>query len=170
MSSHEHKICAGREGPIPVAIVTVSDTRTPETDVNRAYLEERITAAGHELAAYSLIKDEPRQVAAVLDELCDGAARVILFNGGTPVTIKGMGFRPGLLRVQVSFGGIPAKDEDIRVIDTETLEVVTPAGRIGAADLTVTLDNGQTRTLAVVMSGRVAALRRWAADRAVPSH
>ena len=63
-------------------------------------------------------------------------------NGGTPVTIKGMGFRPGLLRVQVSFSGIPAKDEDIRVIDTETLEVVTPAGRIGAADLTVTLDNG----------------------------
>jgi molybdopterin adenylyltransferase len=86
MSSHEHKTCAGREGPIPVAIVTVSDTRTPDTDVNRAYLEERITAAGHELAAYSLIKDEPDQVAVVLDNLCDGPARVILFNGGTGIS------------------------------------------------------------------------------------
>jgi len=68
-------------------------------------------------------------------------------NGGTAVTIKGMGFRPGLLRVQVSFGEIPVPDEDIRVIDSETLAVVTPAGRIGAADVTVTLDNGQTETL-----------------------
>jgi molybdenum cofactor biosynthesis protein B len=66
-----------------VAIVTVSDTRTPETDVNRQYLEEQLAAAGHELAAYRLIKDEPDQVAAALDELSAGPARVILFNGGT---------------------------------------------------------------------------------------
>jgi len=86
MSSHEHKICAGRKGAVSVAIVTVSDSRTPETDVNRAYLEEQLTAAGHELAVYSLIKDEPDQVSSVLDEICDGPARVILFNGGTGIS------------------------------------------------------------------------------------
>ncbi len=56
-------------GPIPMAIVTVSDTRTPETDVNAAYLREQITAAGHHVVAYRLIKDEADQVGGVLDEL-----------------------------------------------------------------------------------------------------
>ncbi len=86
MSTHEHKVCAGRESPVPVAIVTVSDTRTPETDVNRSYLSEQLAAAGHEVAAYRLIRDEPAEVAAVLDELTADSVRVILFNGGTGVS------------------------------------------------------------------------------------
>jgi molybdenum cofactor biosynthesis protein B len=86
MSSAEHKSIAARQGPIPIAIVTVSDSRTPETDVNAAYLREQIAAAGHHVAAYRLIKDEPDQVASVLDELTAGQARVILFNGGTGIS------------------------------------------------------------------------------------
>jgi molybdenum cofactor biosynthesis protein B len=84
-SSAEHKAIAAQQGPVPVAIVTVSDTRTPETDVNAAYLREQIVAAGHRVAAYRLIKDEPDQVAGVLDELAASEARVILFNGGTGI-------------------------------------------------------------------------------------
>lgn len=69
-----------------VALVTVSDTRTPETDENRRYLEERLTALGHHIAAYRLIKDEPDQVAAALDELCAlPNVRLVLFNGGTGI-------------------------------------------------------------------------------------
>lgn len=83
--AEEHRELAAAEGPIPVAIVTVSDTRTPENDVNRAYLTERIEAAGHRVAAYRLIKDEPDQVKAVLDELAAGEARVVIFNGGTGI-------------------------------------------------------------------------------------
>lgn len=84
-SSAEHKAIAAQQGPVPVAIVTVSDTRTPETDVNAAYLREQIAAAGHHVAAYRLIKDEPEQVAGVLDELAASEVRVILFNGGTGI-------------------------------------------------------------------------------------
>jgi molybdenum cofactor biosynthesis protein B len=84
-SSAEHKAIAARQGPVPVAIVTVSDTRTPETDVNAAYLREQIAAAGHRVAAYRLIKDEPDQVAGVLDDLAASEARIILFNGGTGI-------------------------------------------------------------------------------------
>jgi molybdenum cofactor biosynthesis protein B len=86
MSSAQHKSIAARQGPVPIAIVTVSDSRTPETDVNAAYLREQITAAGHHVAAYRLIKDEPDQVASVLDELAASQARVILFNGGTGIS------------------------------------------------------------------------------------
>ncbi|HED40633.1 MAG TPA: hypothetical protein ENJ13_09420, partial [Chromatiales bacterium] len=68
-------------------------------------------------------------------------------NGGTTVIIKGRGFRPGLNRIKVSFDEIPADTASIRVLDSETIELVTPRGRLGLADITVTLDNGQIETL-----------------------
>jgi molybdopterin adenylyltransferase len=66
--------------------VTVSDTRTQETDVNGAFLRGAIESAGHRLAAYRLVSDEPAEVESVLEELCRGDARVILFNGGTGIS------------------------------------------------------------------------------------
>lgn len=69
-----------------VAIVTVSDSRTPETDTNAHYLRPEIEAAGHEVVDYRLLKDEPDQVAEALDELARGPAQVIVFNGGTGIT------------------------------------------------------------------------------------
>ncbi len=83
---HHHKTIAAAQGAIPVALVTVSDSRTEATDTNKQYVEAALAAAGHRLVAYRLIKDEPDQVAAVLDELASGEARVILFNGGTGIS------------------------------------------------------------------------------------
>jgi molybdenum cofactor biosynthesis protein B len=82
-SDRHHAAAAGRG---PVAIVTVSDSRTPETDVNAAFLRERIEAAGHTVAGYRLIRDEPEQVREVLEEMAAGPARVIVFNGGTGIS------------------------------------------------------------------------------------
>jgi molybdenum cofactor biosynthesis protein B len=83
---HHHKTLAAEQGAVLVALVTVSDSRTEATDTNKRYLEAALEAAGHRLVAYRLIKDEPDQVTAVLDELADGEARVILFNGGTGIS------------------------------------------------------------------------------------
>ena len=63
-------------------VITVSDTRTAETDVNAKWLREAITTLGHDVTAYRLIKDEPDQVAAVLDELAGTSA-------GTTVSVVG---------------------------------------------------------------------------------
>jgi molybdopterin adenylyltransferase len=85
MGANQHRELAGK-GPVTVAIVTVSDTRTPETDVNRQYLEARMAELGHKVAAYRLIKDEPDQVAAALNELADmPGVQIVLFNGGTGI-------------------------------------------------------------------------------------
>jgi molybdenum cofactor biosynthesis protein B len=85
MGAEEHRQKAGHDA-VGVAIVTVSDTRTPETDVNKHYLEERLAQTGHIAVAYRLIKDEPDQVSAVLDELCAMPdVRLVLFNGGTGI-------------------------------------------------------------------------------------
>ena len=85
MGAEDHKQQAG-QGAVTVAIVTVSDTRTPETDKNKHYLEARMEELGHIVAAYRLIKDEPNQVESALDELAAmPEVRVVLFNGGTGI-------------------------------------------------------------------------------------
>jgi molybdenum cofactor biosynthesis protein B len=82
----EHRQRAGHD-PVTVAIVTVSDTRTPDTDENRRYIEGRMSELGHVVAAYRLIKDEPDQVKATLEELAAlSDVRIILFNGGTGIS------------------------------------------------------------------------------------
>jgi molybdenum cofactor biosynthesis protein B len=85
MSVQEHHRKAGHD-PVTVAIVTVSDTRTPETDVNRQYLEAQLAEHGHLHGGYRLIKDEPDQVEAVLNELtANPAMQIVIFNGGTGI-------------------------------------------------------------------------------------
>jgi molybdenum cofactor biosynthesis protein B len=86
MGAEDHRQKAGK-GPVTIAIVTVSDTRTPDTDENRKYIELRMSELGHHIAAYRLIKDEPDQVAAVIEELCTmPGVQMVLFNGGTGIS------------------------------------------------------------------------------------
>ncbi|MBK8431886.1 MAG: molybdenum cofactor biosynthesis protein MoaB [Chloroflexi bacterium] len=85
-SSDLHRQLAAEQGAIDLAIVTVSDTRTAETDVNGHYLRGEITAAGHRVVAYHIIPDEVEAVEAVLEELLSSTARLILFNGGTGIS------------------------------------------------------------------------------------
>jgi molybdopterin adenylyltransferase len=79
------EIAAAQIGVVPIAIVTVSDSRTPETDTNLHYLRPQIEGLGHLVTGYELIKDEPDQVAAVLNQFVESEARLILFNGGTGI-------------------------------------------------------------------------------------
>ena len=82
-SSSRHKALAAERGPVQVAIVTVSDSRTPDTDSNAHYLRAQLDAAGHQVVVYHLIKDEPDQVAEVLEKVVESQAQIALFNGGT---------------------------------------------------------------------------------------
>ena len=85
-SMHHHKTLAASHGLVSVALVTVSDSRTEATDTNKQYLTAALDKAGHRLVAYRLIKDEPEQVSTVLNELADGEAHIIMFNGGTGIS------------------------------------------------------------------------------------
>lgn len=85
MSTDAHRAAAAAEGPIPVGVVTVSDTRTPETDTNGQWLRERIEAAGNAVSGYRVVRDEPDEVRAAVDALVQDA-RIVLVNGGTGVS------------------------------------------------------------------------------------
>ena len=84
-SERHHRLAEEGRGPVPIAVVTVSDSRTEETDANGRWLREAIAAAGHEAAGYRVIRDEPAEVAAALEEMAAGRARLVLFNGGTGI-------------------------------------------------------------------------------------
>jgi len=87
MSTASHRRAAAAAGtPITFAIITVSDTRTPDTDVNGRFLRERIEAAGHRVGIQRIIPDDPARVVVVLDEIAAaGGHRIALFNGGTGI-------------------------------------------------------------------------------------
>lgn len=84
-SANRHRSLARSKGRVAVALVTVSDTRTAETDENRRFLESVLAAGGHRVADYRLIPDEPEAVSRTLDELAAGEARVLIWNGGTGI-------------------------------------------------------------------------------------
>lgn len=87
-STNQHKQIAHARGPVTIAVVTVSDTRTPETDTNFHYLKPEIERLGHSVVGYCIIKDEPEQVSAALEEMVNGGAQIILFNGGTGIALR----------------------------------------------------------------------------------
>ncbi len=85
-SSEAHRAAAHKQGPVGIAIVTVSDSRTPETDENRKYLEAEIAGCGHHVTGYRIIRDEPAAVVNTLEELAATDAKILLWNGGTGVS------------------------------------------------------------------------------------
>jgi molybdenum cofactor biosynthesis protein B len=85
-STEQHRKLASEKGPVALAVVTVSDTRTSETDTNGQYLMAEIERLGHRLVDYRLVKDEAAQIGGLLGELAAGEAQLILFNGGTGIS------------------------------------------------------------------------------------
>lgn len=73
--------------PLSVAVLTVSDTRTEETDKSGALLVERATASGHRVAEKRIVKDDVYAIRAVVSAwIADPAVDVVLTTGGTGVT------------------------------------------------------------------------------------
>ena len=73
--------------PVNIAVLTVSDTRTPADDRSGDVLAGRLTEAGHSLAARSIIADERDQISDQLRLWCsDPGIDVILTTGGTGLT------------------------------------------------------------------------------------
>jgi len=81
---HHHRQAASLT--VPVAVVTVSDTRTLETDKGGALVAQQLEAAGHVIASREIVKDEPAAIRAALDAaLGSDAVRAVILTGGTGV-------------------------------------------------------------------------------------
>ncbi len=84
MSVHEHK----QEAPSAVRckVITVSDTRTKETDKSGRVMMDFLREAGFETVAYDIVKDEKDELQkAVLSGCMDEYTDAVLLNGGTGI-------------------------------------------------------------------------------------
>ncbi len=73
--------------PVRIALLTVSDTRTPGTDRSGDTLAARIEEAGHVLAARAILPDERGQIAGQLRHwVADPEIDVVISTGGTGLT------------------------------------------------------------------------------------
>ncbi len=72
-----------------IAVVTVSDTRTPDTDKSGVVLVDSLLSAGHKLYGKTIIKDDIYQLRAEVSALiADPAVQAILLTGGTGFTAR----------------------------------------------------------------------------------
>lgn len=70
--------------PLRIAVLTISDTRTDETDKSGGLLVERLTAAGHELAGKEIVTDDVEAIRAqVRAWVANPDVDVIVSTGGT---------------------------------------------------------------------------------------
>ncbi len=77
---------AAAPAALRAAVITVSDTRTPETDVSGRLMAELLAAAGHRVALTEILPDDPGAVGRRLEELAGGGdVDLILLNGGTGI-------------------------------------------------------------------------------------
>jgi molybdenum cofactor biosynthesis protein B len=134
-SVHGHR----RDAPahVPTAVVTVSDTRTLETDAGGALVAELLSAAGHPVLSRAIVRDEPDEIRAGVEAaLGQEGVRAVILTGGTGVAPRDVTpetVEPLLDRVIPGFG------ELFRVLSYE---------EIGAAALL-------SRALAGLRAGRV---------------
>jgi molybdenum cofactor biosynthesis protein B len=134
-SAHPHRRAAPAQ--VPTAVITVSDTRTLETDAGGTRVCELLAEGGHPVVSRKIARDEPSAIVEALQEALDREdTRAVILTGGTGVAPRDVTpetVEPLLERVVPGFG------ELFRVLSF---------GDIGSAALL-------SRALAGIAAGRV---------------
>jgi molybdenum cofactor biosynthesis protein B len=74
---------------VACAIITVSDTRTPENDESGSLIRDKLTSAGHRVCSYEILPDGPAQIRARVEALCnDRTCQAVLLTGGTGLATR----------------------------------------------------------------------------------
>jgi len=75
------------EFPVNCAVITVSDTRSLETDKSGQLIHQFLQNAGYPILDYQIIKDEPAEITAILKKLCQiPQLDACILNGGTGIS------------------------------------------------------------------------------------
>jgi molybdenum cofactor biosynthesis protein B len=146
-SVNEHR----SEGPpvVRCAVITVSDTRTLQTDVGGRTIIELLLAAGHEIADRQITRDDPAQIGGLLAEL-DSRTDIdaVLLTGGTGIGSRDQTFETvsGLLSKP-----LPGYGELFRMLSYE---------QVGSAAMLSRATGGlMGRKVLLTMPGSVAAVQ-----------
>lgn len=119
--------------PLRIAVLTISDTRTPETDRSGALLAERLRAAGHRLAARDIVPDDIEAIRGQARAwAADDTVDIIISTGGTgfaPRDLTPEAIRP-LLRREMDGFAILFHQASHGTVGLSTLQSRAFAGQI----------------------------------------
>ncbi len=74
---------------VRVAVLTISDTRTPETDTGGNAIVELMREAGHEVSRREIVEDDAPRIEVVLQEfLTDAGVDAVITTGGTGISAR----------------------------------------------------------------------------------
>lgn len=114
--------------PINIAVLTVSDTRTPDTDTSGDILAGRVTGAGHILAARTIVRDDAALLAAQFEAwIEDPLVDAVVSTGGTGLT--GRDVTPEALGMIKGAREIPGFGELFRWLSYKTIGTSTVQSR-----------------------------------------
>lgn len=117
--------------PVRVAVLTVSDTRTPADDLSGDTVASRLLAAGHVVAARAIVTDDrDRLTSALRAWIEDEGIDVVIATGGTGVTARDV--TPEALAPLVD-KPIPGFGELFRMLSFEQIGTSTIQSRAEAA-------------------------------------
>lgn len=107
MPYEDHAKEAARQvGPVGCAVITVSDTRTEQTDTSGALIGQLLTAAGHHVVRYAIVPDEPDRIGSLLDELATNpACSVVVIDGGTGISVRDRTYEAVAARIEKRIDG-----------------------------------------------------------------
>ncbi len=135
--------------PLCVAVVTVSDTRTAETDTSGGLAIQCLTEAGHDVRHRVIVRDDLEQIRAALHGFIkDDGVQAVVATGGTGITARDV--TPEALAPLVD-KAIPGFGELFRMLSYEDIGPATVQSRAEAA-----LCSG---TLVFVLPGSTGAVR-----------
>lgn len=155
MSSTEHR----RDAPasVTVYVITVSDTRTLETDKSGAAIAAMLEQNGHVVHGRTILRDEPADVRAKVLDLAVSGIDAVITTGGTGITARDGTFEAvdGLLTKR-----LPGFGEIFRMISYQ---------QIGAAAMLSRATAGLVdRTVVIVLPGSEHAVRLAMDELVVP--
>ena len=155
MSSSEHR----RDAPASVAVhvITVSDTRTLETDRSGAAIAAMLEQGGHVVHGRTILRDEPADVRAKVLDLAATGVDAVITTGGTGITARDGTFEAvdGLLTKR-----LPGFGEIFRMISYQ---------QVGAAAMLSRATAGLVdRTVVIALPGAESAVRLAMDELIVP--
>ena len=119
--------------PLRIAVLTVSDTRDEETDKSGRLLVDRLTAAGHQLAGKTIVRDEVEAIQAqVRAWVSDEGVDLIISTGGTgfaPRDVTPEAVRP-LFRREMDGFSVLFHQASLATVGVATLQSRACAGQI----------------------------------------
>src|SRR5512141_1259366 len=119
--------------PLRIAVLTVSDTRTAETDKSGDLLAERLSGAGHRLAGRAIVTDE---VEAIRDRVsawvADPEVDIVISTGGTGFSPRDVAPEavPPLFRREMDGFSVVFHQASLGTVGVSTLQSRACAGQI----------------------------------------